>query len=1581
MATDYNEIGQNPRINYRKIFTPYSDKTHFIYELIQNADDNKSRCIELQLYENELIVWNDGDEFLEEDVRSICSIGFSNKDLTQIGTFGMGFKAVYTYTDSPEVYSGDERFRLSINNPTKPEGIDGDIDERILKQLKESKRLERKRTIFRLPFREKLRQDEEIALLKDRLCNLEERSLLFLRNLRRVQWYDGNNGQKGSYSCQRRLHEEIQNATEVELRASMNGPDQPSETFLVFRKEVQPPQKVIDELLQQSEDDDERYRIQRSAKKLQPVEVAFNFQDGKITAVSDSVLFSYFPTEKETHLRFFIQASYKTTLARDNIKKDNQWNDWLIQETANFLPDILEQLKDGGLLETTFFNVFPLEGEVENEFKPIAKALKNAMKQRALIPTEKEGHYAKAENVFYPDSSPLRKLVKSSGMHSDSNLLHPDIRKDAKESERCFEIMAKAGVKEIKASDLLCWLEKQSLAWFKKRTHKWLRSLYIYFNRKWNKSELERIKKLPLVRLENGQHVCGGEAFFPPDTDEAREEIAPFLDELPILQSALLEEEEGHDIKDFLEKLGVRGLDPQEMVGEWILPQYSGSDKPSQEQNRLHVCYIFKVWNKLDKYEHRQLKAELFGTPILRAYNNGQPEIFSFVKPDDAYLPEAYTGDTHLETYFSVFTGDIWFVDSGYLDANSNSKEWLQFLKAIGAMDTPRVDKIKVVGSSEECKKRGITPQKSTRPFEDGDFKEVRKKPYQYFDGHIVDPCWVGWSQVLGQIKKRNGVNLSGSVWNLLIKAIKAIKPPSMGITIESARDEFFQGTYYWYYNKQQHESFEANFYRQLKRTTWLPDEHGKLRQLSKMFAPTDEDRKVLGDNMPYLHPDFDISTQPAQWLAKKLGIALKPKIENVMNNLQIWSGTETSVEKVESLYGFLHQQNYLTFTTDGGWTEEFKRTPLIFTPNPESRWWRVDEVFWEDKSGVLGSDHRCLKAHYPATLRSFFINLGVSEQASQRDYACRIQEIATTEQAEDEEVRERLRRLYKFLTTSEWQKDEWKKIIYDDKCWLGKRGKEWGFFTRQALVLKDHPHIGEIFEGEVPFWTFDDLLELTIYLEIEGCSQAKVEFHSEGYQEEDPDWSEKLRNLCPYICAFLKSPRLSEEPETEKFAEVLDQVLVCRVKELKVTYKLKGTPAPDPDPRLSFLEVSDQEAKLWLGLEVNESEYADLIGDALQDYFGIKELGRFVEDLLTPTKKRDRVLSNWKRKGLDTKFLNEYPKSDKKKKTNSLDEKLSDVPNSEDVDPAVDESDMGIPRDNEMPKTAGEDNGSVTADESETHFSRSGDDGSSTDESGIETSIDSETAEIDKSDNGSTSDESENDTNLVSGVIDISSPDPHSSTKTSSGTTHSVSGESEVEMPTVHGDPETGNENDDSTENESEIPTYKPHPGGSRTHLHEGKAINTPNGDQSTGHSSRHSSGKEDDIHMEATDTSPHARKEIERIGMEHARHYEEERGCIVEDVSAEKCGYDLRSTAQGNKIRCIEVKARADYAPVVLTSNEWATAEKLKDDYFLYVVLNAATQPELYIIQNPAEVISEQVDVRYQVPLSEITEHGILV
>ena len=40
-----------------------------------------------QLDTKTLLVWNDGRRFDEADVRNICSIGSSDKDLTQIGNF------------------------------------------------------------------------------------------------------------------------------------------------------------------------------------------------------------------------------------------------------------------------------------------------------------------------------------------------------------------------------------------------------------------------------------------------------------------------------------------------------------------------------------------------------------------------------------------------------------------------------------------------------------------------------------------------------------------------------------------------------------------------------------------------------------------------------------------------------------------------------------------------------------------------------------------------------------------------------------------------------------------------------------------------------------------------------------------------------------------------------------------------------------------------------------------------------------------------------------------------------------------------------------------------------------------------------------------------------------------------------------------------------------------------------------------------------------------------------------------------------------------------------------------------------
>ncbi len=114
----------------------------------------------------------------------------------------------------------------------------------------------------------------------------------------------------------------------------------------------------------------------------------------------------------------------------------------------------------------------------------------------------------------------------------------------------------------------------------------------------------------------------------------------------------------------------------------------------------------------------------------------------------------------------------------------------------------------------------------------------------------------------------------------------------------------------------------------------------------------------------------------------------------------------------------------------------------------------------------------------------------------------------------------------------------------------------------------------------------------------------------------------------------------------------------------------------------------------------------------------------------------------------------------------------------------------------------------------------------------------------------------------------------------------------------------------------------------------------------------------------------------EIERIGMQVAMAYERMQGRIPEDVSALNLGYDIRSRGGDGEMRYIEVKARATTGDVALTPNEWFKAKRFKEQYWLYIVENAAINPTLYIINNPVEkleVVEKVEAVRFIVPVNE--------
>ncbi len=103
----------------------------------------------------------------------------------------------------------------------------------------------------------------------------------------------------------------------------------------------------------------------------------------------------------------------------------------------------------------------------------------------------------------------------------------------------------------------------------------------------------------------------------------------------------------------------------------------------------------------------------------------------------------------------------------------------------------------------------------------------------------------------------------------------------------------------------------------------------------------------------------------------------------------------------------------------------------------------------------------------------------------------------------------------------------------------------------------------------------------------------------------------------------------------------------------------------------------------------------------------------------------------------------------------------------------------------------------------------------------------------------------------------------------------------------------------------------------------------------------------------------------EIEAIAIQAAIAHEEARGMRVVSVEKENRGFDLLSRRPHSEdpetaieVRFIEVKGRAGVGEVALTTNEYKAAERLRKDYWLYVVFNCATQPALHAINDPARL-----------------------
>jgi len=335
-----------------RIIQLYTDKSHFVYELLQNAEDAEATSIRFIQHSDRLEVLHDGKPFTSANLQGICDIGKSDKvdNLNQIGEFGVGFKSVFGICDTVRLYSEPAHYRgemvgdavpfaVKIKDFTRP----GDIP------TEEMPRTYTTRFVFPFAVGHTYSGFKTLPALVDTLArklqNLGITTLLFMNHLELIEYQIETEDEPitGEYLLEKQMindHCSLVSALGVSEKEKSDPENTEMISYLKFSRKL------------------ERY-------PLRTVDIAFPIKEEngvyQCVKAPNPYVSVYFPTETESKLDFIVQGPFRTTPNRSSIPSDDADNIYLAGEAATLLRESVLELKANGRLSMSFVKALPID--------------------------------------------------------------------------------------------------------------------------------------------------------------------------------------------------------------------------------------------------------------------------------------------------------------------------------------------------------------------------------------------------------------------------------------------------------------------------------------------------------------------------------------------------------------------------------------------------------------------------------------------------------------------------------------------------------------------------------------------------------------------------------------------------------------------------------------------------------------------------------------------------------------------------------------------------------------------------------------------------------------------------------------------------------------------------------------------------------------------------------------------------------------------------------------------------------------------------------------------------------------------
>lgn len=886
---------------FNGVIDKYSDSAHFIYELLQNADDAGATEVKMELLANKFIFTHNGrrrftisNPATEEedkkigklgDINSICSIGFSSKNFeseikeNKIGKFGVGFKAVFQYTSTPQIY--DSPFCFKIDNFIVPTLL---VDKTYQKGGK---------TVIVMPFNHKeISSGKAYEEISQKLNNLDYPQL-FLHHIDTISWNTPEKSDK------------------IEKILEKLGDNRDINYFLyTLKKKSGDRQRIL--LLKRT------ISIREQGKH--EISIGYHIDHGRIATKTIRNIHCFFPTNENIGTCYEIHAPFALVDNRQQIKRNNEINTSLFEEIAQLAADSLIILRDwegydkNKLLNDNILHLIKYDtssydedcywnNKIENYF---IESYKNIFEEECepLFLSRNGVYLTKNEGWWSPED--IQRLFSDEQINdltalSFENTNYEDEEDDSEESPYYGFILCTLTQRDIDESSIeIDKLTGEGIAnkitseFMQKQPLEWLNNFYDYVLRRRLVEEYEinkgNFSKAPMKYAKIMKNQEGN--FIAAYNRNNKPQIFFYEEGLTSQQASInfdLYQNSGK-FRDLIKELKIKIPSPLDSIRLQINRIQGNSSFLVSEINNIFISLI-KFYNSCSREEQGNVLSLVKESKIFICDNNDSSDLILQIPKN------IYNGLPILREYFRLYTTDdrqflndkkrYFFNKDSYkicIDA-VGIEDFNHFINQLGLKDKPEIIIDSLYLTSEERKHRHN--------------ENVYKKEFPSLEGLI---------SVLDNIEKGKGSKkLSLFIWDLLVETYKNDK-------------NFFKNNIstYFYYRERIQEWTYNSLLIELRRCRWL-FVNNELRSINKNAYKEDliEQGYAYDPNFiklleipstPNIQEAQIISemsegTQETFALGKKLqeiGISSIDEVKQMQEELNRYKAKEESIVKVE---------------------------------------------------------------------------------------------------------------------------------------------------------------------------------------------------------------------------------------------------------------------------------------------------------------------------------------------------------------------------------------------------------------------------------------------------------------------------------------------------------------------------------------------------------------------------------------------------------------------------------------------------------------------------------------------------------